>query len=81
MATKDIQGQNVMGKLFCFKWLKTGNLNENIPAVYKGRLRVAQNLQVHSSFQRKEKHRHEAHHFFFMRKFSLVTVSGKICPN
>jgi len=30
MAIKYIQGQNVMGKLFCLKWFKTENLNEKI---------------------------------------------------
>ena len=79
MATKDVQGQNVTGKLFCFKWLKTESLPEKALAA-KGGPRVAQ-LRAHSLFQRKERHGHEARHPAFMRKFSLLTPSAKVCPN
>lgn len=35
MATKDVQGQNVTGQLFCFKWLKTENLRERVLAAHR----------------------------------------------
>lgn len=77
MATKDIQGQKVTGKRFCFKWLRTENVHEKALATQRRAQRSLQ-LQVHAPLQRKEKHRlGHTHHPFFMRRFGLLTSAGK----
>lgn len=64
-----------MGKPFCLRLLGSQATWE---ASHGMREEESESFHSVKSFQRKEKQRHKAHHFIFMRKFSLDALSGRM---
>lgn len=68
----------VMGKLFCFRWFKTEkSKRESFGGIKEGSEWPKASAP---SVLPEKRETHTPHHCVFMRKFSLVTLSGKHLP-
>lgn len=81
MATKPTLGRIVSwGDLLCLKGVKTENGNGDI--LMAGRqAQGGPKLQVHPSFGRREKYRHEAHRFSLWGNSVWSHCQEKICQH